>query len=145
MYIYDTRARLLTLFSKKYNIVPAIQVADVTFVGATTWLQGGCNARVTIQARPESLRFSGSVSINYNRWRIDQELRGLKIVAKPGDFTNTMEVLKVIRETYGIPVYDEDFNFMSIGPDDLGATLTNRPDALGWQPNYSVFVEYDQT
>lgn len=145
MYIYDTKKRILSLFSKKYNISPPIQVADVTFVGATTWLQGDCNSRVTIQSRPESIRFTGSISINYNRWRIDQELRGLTIVAKPGDYTNTRQVLQVIRDTYGIPVYDEDFNLSAIGPDDLGAILTNRPDALGWQPNYSVYIAYAQT
>lgn len=145
MYIFDTRERLLSSLSKLYDIVPPIQVKDVEFVGATVWLQGECNSRVTVRALPSSVDFTGSVSMNYNRWRVDEELRGLKIVAKPGDFTNTPQVLAVIRDTYGIPVYDTDFNNMSIGATDTGATLTPRPDALGWQPNFSVFIEYAET
>lgn len=142
MYLHDTKERLLTEFSALHGINPAIQLTDVDFINAGVWLQGQCNARVTIQAKTTSNRFKGSLPIFYNRYRIDEALKDVKLVGKPGDYANTTAVLKMLREVYGIVAYEEDFFFNTMSSGATSVTLTPRLNAIGWLPPYSVTLHF---
>lgn len=142
MYLRDTKERLLTEFSALHGIVPPIQVTDVDFVNAGVWLQNQCNARVTIQAKTTSTRIKGSIVINYNRYRVDDALKDVKLVGKPGDYADTTAVLKMLHDVYGIVAYPEDFFYSIINPAATAVTLTPRINALGWLPPYPVTLRF---
>lgn len=138
MYLYDTKERLLNEFSQLHGIYPAIQVEDVTFTSPNVWLQNGCNARVTITAKPTSTKVKGSVVIYYNRFRVDDALCNIVLPGKPGDYSTTHDVVKMLREIYQIPAYEEDFFLVNILATATTITLTPRIDALGWLPPHPV-------
>jgi hypothetical protein len=142
MYLPDTKEKLLNEFSALHGIVPAIQIKDVDFVNAGVWLQNDCNARVTIQAKTTSTRIKGSQVVYYNRYRIDDALKDVKLVGKPGDYANTTEILEMLRSVYDIAVYDEDFFFGTILPAATSVTLTPRINAINWLPPYPVTLHF---
>jgi hypothetical protein len=142
MYLQDTKEKLLNEFSALHGIVPPIQVTDVDFVNAGVWLQNQCNARVTIQAKAGSNRIKGSLPIYYNRYRIDEALKDVKLIGKPGDYANTTAVLKMLSDVYDIVAYEEDFFFDTILPTATSVTLTPRINAIGWLPPHPVTLSF---
>lgn len=145
MYLYDTKEKLLVEFSRVHGIVPAIQVSEVTFTNAGVWLQGACNAKVTITALTDTPRFKGSSTIYYNRYRIDEELRDLVLPGKPGDYINTTEVTDMLRDVYGISLYDNDFYHTNILSTATEVELETKIDAVGWLPPYVLTLKFDLT
>lgn len=143
MFIFDTKEQLLTDFNKLYQVNPPIQLKDVQFVEAGVWLQNECNARVTITAAPTSDNFKGSSVVYYNRFRMDEELRDVRLPGTPGTYKNTYEVLTMLREVYGIPAYPEDFPNNAISATATTVSLTPRLTALAWQPPYAAVLQFD--
>lgn len=143
MFIYDPREKMLNEFSKLHGINPPVQLSDVRFTQAGVWLQGACNARVTVTASTESDNFKGKVVMYYNRYRGDQELKDIRLGAQLGAYANTYEVLAMLRKVYGLPMLESDFFLTDISPTATSVSLVPRADAVVWLPPNPIVLQFD--
>uniref|UniRef100_A0AB39CCX6 Virion structural protein n=1 Tax=Pseudomonas phage RVTF4 TaxID=3236931 RepID=A0AB39CCX6_9VIRU len=141
MYIKDVKETLLNAFNKKTGL--NLTVADVNFQSPGVWLQDGCNAKVTIAAKATSEYATGMCEILYNRYKVADALVDIRLDGNPGDYANTTDVLRYLREVNNVSAYDEDFYHVEISPTATSVVLTPRIDALVWLPPDPVTLIFD--
>lgn len=143
MFISDPREKMLTEFNKLHQLEYPLLMPDVRFSQAGVWLQGQCNARVTVTALTTSVNFTGAVVMHYNRYRGDLELRDINLGNDPTVFPDVYSVLAHLRTVYGLPMLDTDFTNFSIAPTAAEVSLTPKVDAQIWLPPYPIVLKFD--
>lgn len=139
----DFKGALLEAFNTANNIQPPLRLADVDFTGAGVWLQGLCNARVTIVAKSTSDVLTGQRTLFYNRQRADYGLLGMSIPGKPGDYANSNAAVAALAKKYSASIYVEDFFNRTLTAANTTVLLTPRSDALVWQPALAISLPFD--
>lgn len=140
MIITNIKQALLNHFNSDNRVSPPIKLTDVNFLTPEVLIQGDCNTKVTFQATSNSDNWGGTKTIYYNRRRIQDDLQNVKIPGKPGDYKTLYQVLKVLREKLGVPVYDVEFLDKSIS----GSTVTIEVNfsSMAYLPNSIVTLPY---
>jgi hypothetical protein len=142
MHYHDFKQKLLRAYSAANHLEKPVTVDDVDFINAGVWLQGACNAKVTIRAKGTSENFKGEDEIFYNRVRFDYIARALKLSQKKNAFKFTHEALPILRSTHGISVYETDFFNDPIAAGSTTFQLKPRIDSLVWMPPYAGVITY---
>ncbi|ABY63040.1 virion structural protein [Pseudomonas phage 201phi2-1] len=138
----DIKQSLLTAFNTANKVKPPIQPADVNFSVPEIWLQGQCNSRINIVARADSNNFGGVQTLYYVRRRLSEDLRGIKVPGKSSSYKRFYDVLKVLRDTLGVPLSDNEFLDRNIsGPT---VTIATTPACLAYLPSDSITLEYTE-
>jgi hypothetical protein len=138
MYLKDMRGEMITRFNTENHIFPLLEVEDVVFANAGTWLEGSTNAQVTVRIKPTCPYYSGSFNLKYNRISITDRLRDVTLPRGSGPYVDTDDVCKALRNYYGISAYAEDFF-----PETYPSTATEIKlvpviNSLVWLPTYTV-------
>lgn len=140
MHITNVKQALLNDYNKANNIKPAVTLNDVQWDNIEIWLQGDCNSRVTIRALPTSTKFTNSQVLYFNRRPIEKDLFGIKIPGKPSEYNTNRDVLRVLKNTLGVPVEADEFIEQNISGDTV--LLVPSARCMAYLPNSSVVLEF---
>lgn len=140
MIVTNVKAALLAAYNKANNIKPAVTLDDINWGVPEVWLQGQCNSRILLTASANSANFGGTQTLYYTRRRINEELFGVKIPGKPGDYARLHDVIKVLREKLGVPLYENEINDRAIAGSTV--TIDTTVACLAYLPAGSITLEY---
>lgn len=142
MIVTNVKQALLNQFNLQNRIAPAVFLKDVDFLTPEIWLQGECNSRVVIQAATNNNDFGGQQTLYFNRRRIEDDLREVKVPGKPGDYTRYHQVLNVLRERLGVPVWESEY----LDKAQSGSTFTINVTtvSMAYMPGSSVTLQFEE-
>lgn len=140
MVTVDVKQSLLIEFNRLNKVKPVVAVADINFGTPEVFLQGQCNSRIKLVAKTDAENFGGSQTVYYIRRRMSDDLRLIKIPGKSTDYTRLYEVLKVLREKLGVPLYDNEFLDRAITGSTLNIATT--PSCIAYLPADQITLEY---
>lgn len=143
MLVVNVKQSLLTQFNQLNKVKPALQPDDVNFSVPEIWLQGRCNSRINIVAKASSEAFGGTQTLYYIRRRLSEDLRGIKVPGKSSDYKRFYEVLRVLRETMGVPLYENEFLDRNISGSTVNIATT--PACIAYLPSDQITLEYSET
>ncbi len=143
MLTVNVNQSIISSFNQANKVKPALQLDDITFSVPEVWLQGECNSRVTIIAKPNNNNFEGEQTLYFIRRRLSEDLRGIKIPGKAADYTRFYEVLKVLREHLGVPLQESEFLDREISGPTLNIVTT--PACMAFLPSDQITLEYSET
>lgn len=144
MLVNNVKETLLVKFNKDNAIFPYLTMEDVTWTNIEIWLQGQCNSRVTITAIGNSVNFSGSKVLNFNRRDIAVDLKGLKIPGKRKDYTTLYQIITALHDKCGVPLVTSEFINLGLpasGPITIQPTTT----CMAYMPTTSIALEFAET
>lgn len=139
-----TRQSLITAFNKANAFKEPLQLADVTFGTPVVFLQNLCNSRVLINAKGTSVNFKGSKYVFYNRRRLDDMLRGLKVPGRAADYPTTRDVAAKLQAVYGVPIDADDITGAAVIPGSTTVSLQPRGDCVGFFTQYPAVLSFKQ-
>lgn len=142
MLTVDVKQSLLSEFNRLNKVKPILQLGDVNFSVPEIWLQGQCNSRINIVAKADNVNFGGVQTLYYSRRRLSDDLKGIKIPGKSSDYTRFYEVLRVLRETMGVPLYENEFLDRNISGSTVNIATT--PSCVGYLPADQITLEYSE-
>lgn len=140
MVTVDVKQSLLIEFNRLNKVKPPVGLDDVNFSIPEVWLQGACNSRIRIVAKIDSDNFGGEQTLYYIRRRLSEDLRGIKVPGKSSDYTRFYEVLAVLRETMGVPLYESEFLDRNISGSTINIATT--PSCVAYLPSDQITLEY---
>lgn len=143
MLVNNIKVALLKAYNKTNRMAPALTMADVLWVNVEIWIQGDCNSRVNIVAANNSVNFSGTETIYFNRRKISDDLKGLKIPGRRTDYTGLKSVIKVLRDKCGVPLDPADFLDAAI-PATGKLTIQPTTICMAYFPTDSVALDFEK-
>lgn len=143
MLIVNVKQALLTAFNLQNKVKPPVSMNDINWSTPEVFIQGQCNTRIRMVARSSSNSFGGEQTLYYVRRRLSEELRGIKVPGKSSDYARFYDVLAVLRDTMGVPVFDNEFLDRTItGPT---VTITTTVSSVAYLPADQITLEYAET
>lgn len=137
MFVGNLKKQLLINYSRVNNI-PTLKESDVRFRGLTTVSINGCNTRITIESVGSN--FTGSGVIYYNRYKIADYFRGFNIPTYVGYFKTKHELIRFLRESWNMPLFEEEFEDAPITL--KGVILTPLNSSMHFLPGNSIVINH---
>jgi len=138
---YDVKSSLLRALNQAHpELRFDLQPDDVSFGKPELFLQNLCNSRIKITALDSSIHFKNQGQFFYNRRRLDQYLKGIRVPGKPSDYSNTQQVVQALVDQYHLPLVPLEFTFASI----TGSTVELKPldTCVGFFTNFTASLKF---
>ena len=139
----NVKQALLNQFNSDNRISPPVRMSDIDFLVPEIWLQGICNSRVKIQGSASSNDFGGQDTIFYIRRRIEADLLDVKVPGKPSDYRRYYDVLRVLREKLGIPLYESEYLDKAFSGSTFKIDVT--PVSMAYLPGGSITLQFEES
>lgn len=143
MITVNVKQSLLNAFNKQNKVNPPIRLDDINWTAPEIFLQGQCNTRITMVAKDNSTDFSGAQTLYYKRRWIGDDLKDIKIPGKSSDYTRLYEILSVLRNKMGVPLYENEFLDRAISGDTV--TIITTTICSAYLPADQIILGYSET
>ena len=139
----NVKQALLNHFNVANRISPPVQMKDVDFLTPEIWLQGINNSRVKIQGAALSNDFGGQETLYYIRRRIEADLLDVKVPGKSTDYHRYHDVLRVLREKLGLPLYESEYLDKAFSASVFKIDVTTV--SMAYMPGGSITLQFEES